>query len=133
MPVTIEKLPDEPIIVATIIGHFDVGMAREIFQKSADLAQGMVGHYYRVTDARQMDIGFGEMMRVIEEASRGEPGSTRDHSVSVVLVGTNDMLKLFSDMMKLRQYGATATPIFKSMEEALSHIRADRARRKSSG
>jgi hypothetical protein len=132
MPVSVEKLPDEPIIVATVVGHFDVKMARELFQKSAEMAQGIDGHYYRVTDARQMDIGFGEMMKVIEEASRGDPGSTRDRNVSVVLVGTNDMLKLFADMMKLRQYGATPTPIFKSMDEALSHIRADRARREQS-
>jgi hypothetical protein len=129
MPVNIEKLPDEPIIVATIVGHFDVKMAREVFQKSADLAEQLPGHYYRVTDARQMDIGFGEMMRVIEEASRGNPGSTSDRHVTVVLVGTGDMLKLFADMMKTRQYGSTPTPIFKSMDEALAYIREDRTRR----
>jgi len=129
MSVTVEKLPDEPIIVATIQGHFDVAIAREIFQKSVELAEGIDGHYYRVTDGRQMDISFGDMMKVVEEASRGEPGSTRDQSVTVVLVGTGEMGKLFANMMKLRQYGGTPTPIFKSMDEALTHIRADMTRR----
>jgi hypothetical protein len=129
MPVTLERVPNEPVVIATLQGFVNIDTIKEMYSRSTDLARDIAGPWYRLTDVTNISTSFMEVLKVVREASRGLPGTSSDPNVTVVLVGTNEMAKLVADMLKQPQYGALAIPIFKCMEDALDYVHIDIARR----
>jgi hypothetical protein len=123
MAVTVERLPDEPIILAHVSGHMSMDDAKTIFARSAELMQAMSGHIFRITDVREMDTDFGEVLEMLREASQGGPGSTSDPNLSVVMVGGHALTKFFADAMSQKQFGGVAVPVFTEMDDALTYVR----------
>jgi hypothetical protein len=126
MSVKVERLPSEPIIVLTYQGHMDVETVTSAFIESAKLAEQIDGVVYRISDVRLGEGDFGDVMKIIVEIRKGIPGSTADPKIRGVFVGGHQMVRLYADILKQEQFGATNIPFFKSMEEALEYIRVDR-------
>lgn len=127
MPVKVEQLPGEPIIVLTYEGHMDVETVIQAFAESVKLAEHIDGVVYRISDVRLGEGDFADVMKIITEIRKGIPGSTADPKIRGVFVGGHQMVRLYADILKQEQFGATNIPFFKSMEEALEYIRVDRS------
>ncbi|MFW5748989.1 MAG: hypothetical protein ACOCYT_05185 [Chloroflexota bacterium] len=123
MPVTIERLPDEPIILATVTGAMSVEDARVIFLRSAEIMEQIDGLAFRITDVRAIETEFAEVISMLKSASKGMPGSTSDPRLRVVMVGTHSLTKMFADAMKQQQFGGIAIPVFERLEDALTYVR----------
>jgi hypothetical protein len=119
---TVEKLPDEPIILVTVIGFLDVNMARSIYAQIAEIAATLQGPLYRITDVRQEHTSFVELVGVIKEASKGTAGTTTDPRIKNVFVGNEKMARVARDAL-VKNLGAASMPMFATMEDALEHIR----------
>src|SRR5690242_7996553 len=80
MSLTVERIPDEPIQRVTITGHITVDVIKEMFAQSARLADEMnVPSIWRVTDVREIEATFTDLILVLGEASKGgSPGSPVD-------------------------------------------------------
>ncbi len=126
MPVKVERLPGEPILVMTYTGHMDVETVTKGFTESAKLAEQIDGVVYRISDVRLGEGDFGDVMKVIAEIRKGIPGSTADPKFRGVFVGGHQMVRLYADILKQEQFGATTIPFFKTMDEALEYIRVER-------
>src|SRR5215210_1124109 len=127
MPVKVEKLPDEPIIVLTYTGHMDVELVKSAFLQSAELAAHIEGPIYRISDVRQGEGDFVDVMKIIAEVRKGVRGSSADPRIKVVFVGSHHMARLYADFLQKQQYGAKMIPFFHTPEEALAYIRLDMA------
>lgn len=125
MPVTVRRIPNEPILVAVLTGLVDVPIMEELFRRSAELMQEFDGPVYRITDVREADSNFAEMMGVIQGASKGQPGSTTDPRVHAVFVGNNQWVQMIRTALHLKQFGGLNLPMFLTEEDALDYIRLE--------
>ena len=121
MSASVEKMPDEPIIVVTIDGHLDVEIAREVYAQIAKFAESIEGPIYRITDVRKQEISFMEMMAVIKEASKGMPGTTSDQRITNIFVGREKMAMLARDVLK--RLDPEGHGVLETVEDALDYIR----------
>jgi hypothetical protein len=123
MPVTVELLPGEPILYATLVGDVTVDDMRAMFIQSAQMTQDMPGPIYRITDTRQGRADFMGMLQTVRAASDGTPGSSTDPKFKPVFLGTNEMVRMGVDMLKKPQFGGIQIPIFREIDDALIYIR----------
>ncbi|MFP4321322.1 MAG: hypothetical protein ACLFTK_02610 [Anaerolineales bacterium] len=129
MPVDIQVHEEENIIIATYTGHVDA------YQDVPPVMEAVSRHYepngrkvYYISDFREADIDFSGVVVGMAEGTRpvegrwyvGAPNS------ETILVGTHAMLKLVQDSIKTDQYGNVELPMFKTLDEALAHVRQGR-------
>jgi hypothetical protein len=121
MPATVEKLPDEPIILVTIDGHLDVAIARQIYAEIAELAQDIEGKVYRITDLRKQTSSFMDTIGVVKEAAKGSPGTTSDPRITNVFVGHGKVAPTTLNLM--RQKNPESHGVLETVEDALEYVR----------
>ncbi len=126
MPVKVEKLPDLPIIVLTYEGHMDVETVKSAFSQSAVIAASLDGIVYRISDVRNSEGSFTDVVNVIKAIRVNALGSSADPKIKGVFVGNNQFARMYADFLKQEQFGITTIPFFKTLEEALHYIELDR-------
>ncbi|MEZ4669180.1 MAG: hypothetical protein R3E39_14835 [Anaerolineae bacterium] len=129
MSVTVERIPDEPIIVLRYQGFMDVATVVEAFTKSGVLAANIEGTVFRIADVREADSTFVEVMNIIK-ASRSTAGSTTDNKFRVIFVGDNQLIRFY--MQIVQNLGAPPLHIFHTLEDALEYIKLERAKQPTS-
>ena len=122
MAITVSRIPNEPIIVATLDGDINAEQFKEMFIRSAEITKEIGGHVCRITDARNVGVSFGELFGIIAAASKGVPGSTTDPNVTAILLGNNQMVKLAAQAFRQKQFGGLQIPLFQRMEDALEYV-----------
>lgn len=125
MPVTVERLPGEPIIIATHTGHTTAEEVADMFARSAELMHGVEGTVYRITDVTGVTLSLPNLLGIVGEASKREPGSPSDPRLKVHIVGTDAMAKLYVEFIKHARNGGVQIPMHKTLEDALHSIRLD--------
>jgi hypothetical protein len=125
MPVRVEKLPDEPVLVITYEGHLDVETVKSAFTQSAALAAKIDGAVYRISDVRKGEGDFIDLMQIMAQVRAGIPGSSADPKIKGIFVGTHYMARLYADLMRQEQFGGIQIPFFKTVEEALDYIHVE--------
>jgi len=123
MPVSVEKLPDEPIIVAKLWDKLTSEDIRAVFVRSAALMADIKGNVYRITDFSEADATFPELLKMVSEGAKHAPGTSNDPRVKVCFVGSHAMGKLYVEFLRKQQFGAIQIPMHKSMEIALESVR----------
>lgn len=122
MPATVEQYGDESIIVLTFIGTINAEIVRDAFMQCAEIADTIEGMVYRISDIRQGEATFRDVLGVIAQVRARIPGASGDPRIKGVFVGTHPLAKLYADF--LRQLGIQ-TPFFKTVEEALDYVRME--------
>ncbi len=120
MPVTVERLSNEPILVATLTGYVTVDDIREIYLQSKPLIGDASGTFYRITDVREANSNFLEMAKAIQLARQSGAASTSDNQIRVTFVGTTTWIEFARNAMVNT---GTATAAFEDMETALESVR----------
>ncbi len=122
MPANVEQYGDESIIVLTFIGAINAEIVRDAFARCAEIANTIEGTIYRISDIRQGEATFRDVLGVIAHVRARVPGASGDPRIKGVFVGTHPLAKLYADF--LRQFGIQ-TPFFKTVEEALDYVRME--------
>jgi hypothetical protein len=131
MPFTIEKLPDEPIIVVKlkVDGREDFERSfQPLIEQIAAVAAAIPGPVYRVTDLSEVNISFGELVLAMQQEYRSQtPGTAGDPRIQVVLVTSDKMIEIAAkSTQRSIHYGQHAPPpIFPTTEDALKYIRGE--------
>ena len=124
MPFMVEHIMREPIIVINWQPPFDFEAdIIESNRAAADFADHTKGIVYRVIDAHEIDMTFGDLVTLLAAKTRNEPGSLRDPRIHTVLVGTHDLLRLKADSLRQKQYGELDIPLFPTVDEAVDYCR----------
>ncbi len=127
MPYKLEKLPDEPILIFTIWGDFDLAKSQaQIAEKVAQLIADIDGDYYMIDDYSSLsNVDFGDMVAVMAEQSKPDlTGSVNDPRAHHVLVGSNSLIEFAAKSFNQEQYGGVALPIFTRQDDALKYVRS---------
>jgi hypothetical protein len=127
MSITVEKLPNEPIIVVTYGGKLNLEIVSDAFRKSAEIMDRLEGTVYRISDIRQGTGAFSKTMDIIHKIrqSQNVSGSTLDPRLKAVFVGSHILAQMYADILKQSEYGSKEIPFFDDIDEALAYIRND--------
>ena len=118
-----ERLPNEPIIVATYDGFITAQDVRDAAATIAEFASTIEGSVYVISDILTATSSFAEVLEILRDQSRGVEGTTTDPRIHVVLVGSNVMGKLFVDAMRQMKNGGVNVPMFPNMQAAFDSVR----------
>lgn len=124
MPITVERLPNEPILIARCIGQVDASDLERMYADSAALIRNDDLRVWRITDLREWQTDFNEVVKMASHATSGVAGSTSDRRISVVMVGHDKWAKLFHDLIHQGQTGLYL-PFFKTMDAAMTYVRME--------
>lgn len=119
MPVEIEMVTEDPIMVVTVYGNFNVEDAREISRFTAQVLAEHEGTIYRIHDIRAADMTFPGIMAIIKEARKRETGSSLDKRVQMLIVGRSGM---FDIARAAYTRAGKNVPVFSSVQTAIQGI-----------
>jgi len=125
MPVQVEKLPDLPVIILTYEGHMDVETVKSAFSQSAVIAASVEGIVYRISDVRNSEGTFADVVNVIKAIRVNVVGSSADPKIKGVFVGNNQFARMHADFLKQEQFGSTTIPFFQTLDEALEYVQIE--------
>jgi hypothetical protein len=124
MKFTVERLPDEKIVVFTFGKDYQPG------KDSAEMVQAIAGKLgadekgvYVVYDARDLKMSFGDLVIAMANQAQKAAGTMADARMHPVAVGTSEMLKLGAAAFQQEQYGKISIPMFDSIDSALKYAR----------
>jgi hypothetical protein len=121
MPLKMTKLPNEPIIIATITGILDTDVVSQMYRQTNEImAQLGLSKVYRISDYTEANISFADLLRVTALAGTDQPGSANDPRITPLFVGTDAMVRLGADVLRQRQVNIQ---IFRTINDALDAIR----------
>lgn len=123
MPVDVRRLPDEPIIIATLTETIALDDVQIIFQRTEELRADMPSQIYRITDTTDAITSIAEIIRIIKSAADGRSSKTTDPTVTVVFVGKSQWSHLFTEAMKQGEFGKVQIPLFDTLDDALAYVR----------
>lgn len=123
MSIYVERLPNEPIIIATLSGDLTSDIVQQMFDESSTLMEEIEGKVYRITDIRLTEISFPDLVQVLGRSAHRQPGSPSDPRICGVLVGTHGWSRFFTESLQQEQYGQLNIPIFDDFDAALDYLR----------
>ena len=125
MPVTTEKLHDQPIIVSRLQGRFSAREADVLLHQCVDMADGIDGPVYHITDLTDAEISLLDMPVVVNTLRAEVPGSTADPRFINVFIGNARTSRLYADIF--RKQISDGLPFFTDVDSALAYIGAQSA------
>jgi hypothetical protein len=131
MPVTVYRLPDAPILIATFTGEVNGDVMVEMFRRSDDLIQDEEITVYRISDFRQATSTPLAILTILKAIVVGGPGSPKDRRINSVLLGDNQWVKIGHDTLMSPAFGGYSIPMFPTMSDAMEYIRVQIARSQS--
>ncbi|MCU0512877.1 MAG: hypothetical protein MUE40_09935 [Anaerolineae bacterium] len=127
MPVTCEKLPQQPIAIFTYAGQVTAATVAEAIQQNILFAREAGEKMYTVVDVHGIDpLNFPELLRIVGQVSRMvlKPPA-EDPARLTIIVGSQQTNKLYLELLKAQ--GAPPIPVVPTLEDALSLIQAQRS------
>lgn len=126
MPVTVRRMENEPILIATFSGNVTAQDMVEMFRLSDALIEADEKQIYRITDVQTATSNFIEMLGAIKSASTGQPGSTTDPRIKAIFVGTSTWINFARNALKSPNFGGLQLAAFATIEDALESIKFQR-------
>jgi hypothetical protein len=120
MPVRVERLPNEPILIATLSGLVTEQDFFDLYHLSSPLIGIDGGAFHRISDLRDATSTFGDVLKAIQKAAQEMPASLMDPQIQVTFVGVNAWIVFARDFFLQRGINL---PVFPDVESALESVR----------
>lgn len=122
MPVYFEKLPDQPIMIATIEGFASVDEIRSTFEHSATHIADCDELVYYLTDTSQMTMSYTDLILAIQAANGFDARSSLGERIVPVVVGPGELAMLAADALSNEMSTGVHMPAFPSVGDALNFL-----------
>lgn len=121
---TIEKLPDEPIIIQTIRSDSSVAEVPDSMGSMRQLLEAGETPLFVIYDVSQASFGLQDILSGSNEASRSERPLLKHPNIrETLVVSTSDLVKMAARGMNSPIFGNIALKVFDTLEEALAYCR----------
>src|SRR6185503_3369671 len=125
MPFKIDKLPDEPILIVSAVEPFDFKVDYSPFvHELLGLLEQSPEPVFEITDGRTIKLSFGEMVSMLAIVTRSDDSKHLEKHPKVrawLVAVDNELLRMGANALGQAQYGGTAIPVFRTVEEALEY------------
>jgi hypothetical protein len=125
MPIIVNRLPGESIIVNTYSGKVTAKDMETVIPEFSALADGLKPPIFRISDGSQSQISFSDLVMMLPKVTlENNPLSMRDKRfIDLVVAPEKGLVRMGVDSLKQRQYGGMAVHIFGTLEEAIAYAR----------
>jgi hypothetical protein len=125
MPITVEKLPNEPIVIIQANNPYsmqdDVVKAMHEFKELLDAAPAPL---WDITDTRNFTIGFSDLVGLLGFITHGELGVVRHRNFAgTAIIANSEMIRMAGNALRQKQYGGISVNIVSTLDEALAYVR----------
>jgi len=131
MTITVERLPEEPIIIATFVEpmdyHQDTPWMFQQFIELRDTELEGYSRYYTIINTNGVKSGFSDIVFMLGESRAARQNRREDRPVSLALVGSGGLMEMAAKAMGQSQYGGYGMRLYTSLDTALVDIRAELA------
>jgi hypothetical protein len=123
MSITIEQLPDEPIVIMKFEGSVTATEITEKLQEVAEQTADIPGTIYRINDISDLKMTIKEMVSLVHALRQPIPGAYNDPRFEVVFVNNNRTSQLYTDILQTQLFRDQPIRLFDSIAEAIEYIR----------
>lgn len=128
MKISVERLPDAPILIITLGKDYMVGRDTPEYMKAlAENIRPDETGLYVIYDLREMKMSFGDLVFVMGNQIEKRPGLMTDPRLHTIVVGSSELVKLGIQAFEQEQYGKNKFPLYASIDEALAYAHAQLA------
>ena len=120
MPIVVERLANEPILIAVYTDHITIEEILDMYRTSAELIGDDPRVFHRISDTRGANTDFTSMLKLVQAANQANAGSSTDSRLQVTYVGTTNWIKFLRDTFAKR---GVLMPAFEDLETALESVR----------
>jgi hypothetical protein len=132
MPVTIQHITNEPIIIAKLVGRFDPSDLETLSAQLSREMREVYGPVYRIADMSETEAAtLPEIMALLKELRREDPLMLLDQEIVTVFIGEQWRARQVKDVLRHPKNGGLQLPVFTNMGEAMIFTRFDRKRFKA--
>lgn len=121
MPVTVYRVDDEPLLIATLTGEVTRETLLTMYERSAALFTEADTTLYRITDLRHIETSIGVALQALADARADIPGSVADPRIHGIILGNNRWARIASDT--IGRVTGYEVPIFDAMGEARRYVK----------
>ncbi len=93
-----------------------------MFEQVAEMIEGIDGQIFRISDYRQAESSFVDIIKTVQETLKLTAGSAADPRVKTIYIGTSRWIGLARTAYQ-HQPGGLQIPTFHTVEDALTYIR----------
>ena len=125
MAYSLEKLPNEPIIIVSIGGDFDVANDWELLMKELNaLLNAQHEPAFYVTDARHAELGMDDIVAIANLSARGSKPLLKHANIrETLVVTTSTFLKMAAKGLSNVTFGNVAIKTFENVDACLRYCR----------
>ncbi len=124
MPVKVDRLPGEAIVIATCSDTLDVPTLQDMFAQTAALMNEGDSLVYRIADYYGVTSSFVELLTSAQKASQaGVAASTTDPRILPMFVGSDEWQAQARIAFGQNPFGTVQIPIFGSVDDAIAYAR----------
>ncbi len=125
MPISIETLPDEPVVLVKFSNPMDIRQEipsfvealREVFDASPE-------PLIDITDATGLKVSFGDIVAGMAMLTRGEMAVLRHpHAAAYIVIADSDLIRMAGNALTQGQYGGLNIKVVRTLDEALNLAR----------
>ncbi len=135
MPIQIEYMKDEPIIVYHWPEKLESNQEiRDALEESTVHARNMPDPIiWFIHDTSQLTVDFATLVSALVALTREGPEGFHDSRFLIAAISSSELIKLAARSASQKQYGSWNVSIFDTYEQALAHARVDLAQRREQG
>jgi hypothetical protein len=119
---SVQKLPDQPIVIVALEGSFDPysEVVTDIDEQVCDMATLENTTLYGILDARQMDIAFCDILLWVQRHREGHISMFLHPHMQSVIVGTHPLIEV--GVKKAKTFFNLEVRQFVTLPDALNYI-----------
>jgi hypothetical protein len=126
---TLQRLDDLPALLLTFHREFEFQRdARRIVDELTALLEASPGPVFDITDAREMDLNFTDLVMGLQLVTRGvfsndRPLLKHPNLREIVVVAAHRLTEAAGQALQQVHYGGHQVRIFRTLDEALAYVR----------
>lgn len=125
MSFSLEKLPDEPIIIGTIAGVGALDETSSFVNQLTSLLDNEPGPLYFIIDMSQYSLSLEEMLTGTNQTTRGSMAfHNHPNLAGTIIISSSRMVKLAAKGMNTELFGNVHVKVFETMDDALAFARS---------
>lgn len=133
MAVTLQRLPEEPILVAHYSGSVTTDDVLWMYAETDRLIGADETCVFRIIHVGDdVESDFLRVLDIARTVGQHLPGSAFDPRIVGILVGTDRWAKLLAELLHLPQYGGLNFPFFRDMASAFEYVDVQMKKRRLS-
>lgn len=122
MPVAIERIEGQPIIVSTFTGHIHAEDLADYFGKLKPILDAIEGHIYLVSYIPSIEYTADDLLGLLHYAKPQYAAVDENPAQTLLFVATSALVHVYKEALAKPEFGGVTIPMFTTLEEAFTHI-----------